>query len=244
MSGPQQQQTKTAAAASETEEALAAAELERLHGRRAALEAELSAALAALGPVGMDTPLVDAEGFPRADIDVWTVRHQRQAVIRLRNDLKALLPALDGAVARLFALRRAAAAAAVTADGEPRANAAAVAAGVSREAPVAAAEEPALALLNAVSPDSPAAAAGLAAGDELLALGGVTARTPGAFPGELTRLVGGSVGRPLAVRVRRPGCPEVLSLSLVPQTWGGRGLLGCHLLPAVASAAAPVSQGR
>ena len=31
--------------------------------------------------VGMDGPLVDAEGFPRADIDVYSVRHARHSII-------------------------------------------------------------------------------------------------------------------------------------------------------------------
>ena len=29
----------------------------------------------------MDGPLVDAEGFPRADIDVYSVRHARHSII-------------------------------------------------------------------------------------------------------------------------------------------------------------------
>ena len=31
--------------------------------------------------VGMDGPLVDTEGFPRADIDVYSVRHARHGII-------------------------------------------------------------------------------------------------------------------------------------------------------------------
>lgn len=31
--------------------------------------------------VGMDDPLVDAEGFPRNDIDVYKVRHARHRII-------------------------------------------------------------------------------------------------------------------------------------------------------------------
>jgi 26S proteasome non-ATPase regulatory subunit 9 len=39
----------------------------------------------------MNTPLVDPEGFPRSDIDVWAVRHARVRVIELRNDLSGLI---------------------------------------------------------------------------------------------------------------------------------------------------------
>ena len=39
----------------------------------------------------MATPLVDPEGFPRADIDVAGVRTARMQINRLRNDLKAVM---------------------------------------------------------------------------------------------------------------------------------------------------------
>lgn len=39
----------------------------------------------------MQTPLVDADGFPRNDIDVHQVRHARHQIICLQNDLKALM---------------------------------------------------------------------------------------------------------------------------------------------------------
>lgn len=31
--------------------------------------------------IGMDGPLIDSEGFPRADIDIYSVRHARQKII-------------------------------------------------------------------------------------------------------------------------------------------------------------------
>ena len=42
----------------------------------------------------MQTPLVDAEGFPRADIDIWEVRHARVRIIELRNDLKDIMDSI------------------------------------------------------------------------------------------------------------------------------------------------------
>lgn len=60
--------------------------------RKDALEAELQAQYSILSSNNstMNTPLVDPEGFPRSDIDVWAVRHARVRVIELRNDLTAL----------------------------------------------------------------------------------------------------------------------------------------------------------
>src|ERR1700722_20801667 len=36
-------------------------------------------------------PLVDSEGFPRADIDVYAVRHARVKIIELKNDLRSVM---------------------------------------------------------------------------------------------------------------------------------------------------------
>ena len=47
----------------------------------------------------MNTPLVDTEGFPRADIDVWAVRHARVRIIELKNDLNALMDTIAVALA-------------------------------------------------------------------------------------------------------------------------------------------------
>jgi 26S proteasome non-ATPase regulatory subunit 9 len=45
--------------------------------------------------VGMDGPLVDREGFPRDDIDVYQVREARNKIICLGNDHKALMKQIE-----------------------------------------------------------------------------------------------------------------------------------------------------
>ncbi len=62
-----------------------------LESRRAALEAEIAAILESLGPLGAHGPLVDAEGFPRADVDVHAVRQSRHQLARLQNDHVAVM---------------------------------------------------------------------------------------------------------------------------------------------------------
>jgi 26S proteasome regulatory subunit N4 len=64
-----------------------------LMSRKEALETELNAQFSILSAnqSTMNTPLVDPEGFPRADIDVWAVRHARVRIIEIRNDLKSLV---------------------------------------------------------------------------------------------------------------------------------------------------------
>jgi 26S proteasome non-ATPase regulatory subunit 9 len=75
-----------------------------LLARRNAIEAELDVQLSILRSNGDDgrTPLVDAEGFPRADIDIWAVRHARVRAIELRNDLVALTDEMAKALAGVY----------------------------------------------------------------------------------------------------------------------------------------------
>jgi len=58
--------------------------------------------LSSLG-VGMDKPLVDSEGFPRADIDVYQVRDARHKVACLRNDAADLLNQIESSLHAIHA---------------------------------------------------------------------------------------------------------------------------------------------
>ena len=62
----------------------------QLISQKDTLEAELNTQLSILSANNctMTSPLVDADGFPRSDIDVWAVRHARVRIIELRNDLE------------------------------------------------------------------------------------------------------------------------------------------------------------
>lgn len=61
-----------------------------LISRKEDIESEIKSQLAVLqaNDSTIQSPLVDADGFPRADIDVWAVRTARVRIIELRNDLK------------------------------------------------------------------------------------------------------------------------------------------------------------
>ena len=64
-----------------------------LMARKDAIEAELEAqgSILKANNTDMRRPLVDREGFPRDDLDVWAVRHARVRIIELRSDLAALM---------------------------------------------------------------------------------------------------------------------------------------------------------
>ncbi|EPY31973.1 26S proteasome non-ATPase regulatory subunit 9 [Strigomonas culicis] len=67
-------------------------ELLRLQEEKDKYEAELKESLEYLAstPVGLDKPLLDEEGFPRGDCDLYAIRGARNRVSCRRNDLKAL----------------------------------------------------------------------------------------------------------------------------------------------------------
>ena len=76
-----------------------------LMARKDVIELELETQLSILKAenVTMQTPLVDSEGFPRADIDVWAVRTARVKIIELRNDLRDIMDAIGKALEGVYA---------------------------------------------------------------------------------------------------------------------------------------------
>lgn len=115
----------------------------------------------------MNTSLTTFDGFPRADIDVAQIRTTRARIIRLKNDHKALMAKLEIAVQEQFAAGKPAE------DGTSlphRPNTTTEARPQPLAAPVV---EPPFAKVNSVVPNSPAAQAGLQAGDKVAKFGWV-----------------------------------------------------------------------
>jgi 26S proteasome regulatory subunit N4 len=75
-----------------------------LMNQKSDIEAELESHISILkaNNVTMQTPLVDVEGFPRADIDIYAVRGARVRIIELRNDLKAVVDAIGRALEGIY----------------------------------------------------------------------------------------------------------------------------------------------
>jgi 26S proteasome non-ATPase regulatory subunit 9 len=73
---------------------------------RSNIEAELEAHFSILkaNDVTMETPLIDREGFPRADVDIYAVRGARKRIVELRNDLKAIMEEMATALESIYAL--------------------------------------------------------------------------------------------------------------------------------------------
>jgi len=62
-------------------------------------------------PMGIDTPLVDAEGYPRSDIDIYRARTLRKRFHEIQTDVKVLDGKIERGLLELTALREASAAA-------------------------------------------------------------------------------------------------------------------------------------
>ncbi|KIY69327.1 proteasome 26S subunit [Cylindrobasidium torrendii FP15055 ss-10] len=171
------------------------------------IETEIEAQITILKANGnstMQTPLVDAEGFPRADIDIYAVRGARVKIIELRNDLAAVTNELSNVLQMAFAPS------ATTVDEEPT------------EVPFA--------KVDGVSPGSPASEAGLQRDDLIVKFGSISASTVGSSLQGVAQVVAEYENRGVVLKIMREQKP--IFFTLTPRKgWGGRGMLGCHIVP-------------
>jgi len=83
--------------------------------------------------------------------------------------------------------------------------------------------------VNSVVPNSPAADAGLAVGDKITRFGTATWLNHDKLA-KVAQIVSQNESKAITVAIIRD--TEPLQLTLTPRSnWGGRGMLGCHLLP-------------
>lgn len=68
------------------------------------IEAEIEAhsSVLRLNNSTMQSPLVDSQGFPRDDVDIYAVRGARKRIIELRNDLKACIQDVGKALEKVY----------------------------------------------------------------------------------------------------------------------------------------------
>ncbi|KAH7099570.1 hypothetical protein BKA62DRAFT_709397 [Auriculariales sp. MPI-PUGE-AT-0066] len=155
-------------------------------------------------------PLVDAAGFPRADVDIYSVRRARVRIIELRNDLTRVTDDIAKALEGVFV---------------------APVEGAATEPDQPSTELQPFAKVDGVAPNSPAASAGLQRGDLIIKFGTLTAASfVGGSLAPLVEMVGANENRAIPLKVAREN--SAVFLSLTPRSgWGGRGMLGCHIVP-------------
>eukprot|EP00873_Tetraselmis_striata_P046606 jgi/Tetstr1/466870/TSEL_011327.t1 len=204
------------------------ASIRALMTEREAMEeeiAERSARLTAPGMPGLKGPLVDSEGFPFANVDVFQVRTDRHRLAVLHNDHKAITSRIEANMHQLHALAREAKPPPATSDAAAESSVPRTAAPSDppAEAPAA------FAIIDEVSEGSPASTAGIRAGDQLCAFGDVVRNPQRTELKQIAAMIQRYEDKELPTKVLRDG--KLLSLMLVPKKWSGRGLLGCHLAP-------------
>uniref|UniRef100_K7E186 26S proteasome non-ATPase regulatory subunit 9 n=1 Tax=Monodelphis domestica TaxID=13616 RepID=K7E186_MONDO len=118
--------------------------------------------------VGMNEPLVDIEGYPRADVDVYQVRTARHNIICLQNDHKALMKQVEEALHQLHARGKEKQAK----DAAEAQNEAMNQGQGSSWGPSPSFSQP-FAKVNSISPGSPASNSGLQVDDEIVEFGSV-----------------------------------------------------------------------
>ncbi|RCK56600.1 26S proteasome non-ATPase regulatory subunit 9 [Candida viswanathii] len=162
----------------------------------------------------MDTPLVTADGYPRSDVDVVSVRLIRVRIIRLKNDYRAVLRAIDEKMAGEFAKRQAENPREVEEGSRERER--------RREYSIP------FAKVAEVVSGGPAHLAGLQENDEIVLFDDdIHAVNNNRLRNLASRV---KVGRSISVQVKRNN--EMVSLTLIPSDdWDGQGLLGCRLIP-------------
>jgi 26S proteasome regulatory subunit N4 len=198
--------------------------LNRLVAQRDALELEADAIASELNspgvnnepPAGIKTSLIDKEGFPRGDIDLFNVRAKRQRLAVINTDHKILMSEIEKTLHLVHSE--------LPAVDELRS--ALKNSTTSNE--VITTLSKAFAIIDEILEAGPASEAGLINGDELLAFGKVTSQTLDAL-NAVPSVVRENVGKGIPLQIRRQG--STMRIYITPKTWGGRGLLGCHLTP-------------
>ncbi|KAJ5730424.1 uncharacterized protein N7483_004932 [Penicillium malachiteum] len=192
----------------------------------------LSAVLSSHG-VSMNSGLTTFDGFPRDDIDIPQVRNTRVRIIHLRTDHKEVMQYLEKGLHAHFAkLQEAQASATTNGTTVPSALPSST---LENGTTDASALGTPFAKVNSVEVGSPADQAGLKTGDAIRNFGNAHWLNHARLS-KVAEVVQQSEGRPVLVRVSRKeeGGSQTteLDLQLTPQrNWGGRGLLGCHLVP-------------
>jgi len=166
--------------------------------------------------VGMDEPLVDAEGFPRSDIDVYQVRYARNGIRTKTTDLKQLMVKIESGLTNLHAQAR---------EGvglEENISGSLSLGQTSQQSRIP------FARVLVVCAGSPAEDAGIKQEDLVTQFGSVDSSNFSSLK-SISDVVEHSKDKTLAVWLLRDGAH--LKVDLTPRTWSGQGLLGFKIRP-------------
>lgn len=186
---------------------------------------ELSKILVEEGNVGMSGNLLDSEGFPRSDIDIYKIRLTRQRINCLQNDYKDLMSEIEEEIIRLHAASRS----------KSETN---------RPVEENHTEQRPFIKITQVDEKSPSWEAGLKCDDQIIQFGPYNYNNSKKNLSEVADLVKNSINKIILLNVLRKTQSENLSsndenltkyeqvkIKLIPKQWSGHGVLGCKLVP-------------
>lgn len=177
--------------------------------------------------VGMHEPLVDQDGFPRNDIDVFKVRHARHQIICLQNDHKNIMKRIERGLADVHAdllvsnvENQQVNVATTSSNGQMNGHS-------NGDNVRNYVNETCFATVGFVNNGSPADMAGLCEYDEIIEFGSINHQNFRDMT-QIMDLVGHSVNQRINVKIRRNN--SVLNVTVIPKPWLQPGLLGCQIL--------------
>eukprot|EP00049_Salpingoeca_infusionum_P004143 m.75188 g.75188 ORF g.75188 m.75188 type:complete len:190 (-) comp12438_c0_seq1:165-734(-) len=160
--------------------------------------------------VSLDEPLVDPQGYPRSDIDVYQARHIRSEIRTLKTDHAQIMKEAEEMLVAIHQRAK-------EHGGELHPS----------DRPKMIAKKPILRVLD-VLPGSPAFEAGMQRGDIIGAFGSLQSSNMRGMA-DVAALVTSSIGKIIRLEVERGEVVKVIELR--PHTWEGKGVLGCALEP-------------
>ncbi|KAJ0171562.1 hypothetical protein K1T71_013112 [Dendrolimus kikuchii] len=175
--------------------------------------------------VGFSEPLVDIEGYPRNDIDIYKVRHARHRIICLQNDHKQIMHLIEKGLEEVNAYIKG-----ITTNGYGDAQMPTSSSSEQticrRVEEVKIPEYQPFATVTAVQGASPADLAGICIDDELIQFGTVN-HTNFTDRRQIFDVASHSVNQKVNVRVKRGD--NIINLTVVPQISPQTALLGIQI---------------
>ena len=207
--------------------------LQSLMAQRDALEFEaftLSEDLQSPGPngeppAGIKDPLVDREGFPRNDIDLFAICEKRQRLAVINTDHKALMQQIEMEMKSLHATIEVSPFPPNQQQQQQQQHVSSIHI-QGKDVDCAA-----FAIINEILDGSPAKEAGLVDGDRLVSFGMVSVKSGSDAINMLPEVVRTNMNKPISVKISRSLNVGLIDITITPKVWGGRGVLGCHFSP-------------
>lgn len=188
-------------------------------------------------PAGLKDPLIDEEGFPRGDIDLYEIRRQRNRLSVINTDHKNLMKEIEKELQVIYASYPSNETQATLSQDKDQTTPSNSIGMMASSSPPPPSPSPSntsqiisipFAIIDEILPHSPAQVSGLVDGDELIQFDSIDGKiqNPLSF---IPQIVSKNANHPINLKIRRNGVE--MPITLIPQAWSGRGLLGCHLSP-------------